>query len=123
MFSGDQDITLIIYNPRRTNWDKSTDIREQVKWEHHYLTTCDYVLFWFPQETLCPITLFELGSKIDQDRYDPGIQCVMVGCHPRYKRREDIIVQIECRKLDIPVKDTLEMLVEAFQQDLMKGWN
>jgi hypothetical protein len=45
----------------------------------------DLISFWFPRETLCPITLYELGKwhgKADKP--------IVVGMHPDYPRRIDV---------------------------------
>lgn len=45
------------------------------------------VSFWFPCQTLCPITLYELGAWISSDKP------VFVGLHPEYGRRIDVEIQ------------------------------
>jgi hypothetical protein len=32
------------------------------RWEHDHLRRSKAIMFWFPSETLCPITLYELGA-------------------------------------------------------------
>ncbi len=32
------------------------------RWEHDHLRRAKAIMFWFPSETLCPITLYELGA-------------------------------------------------------------
>jgi len=100
----------IIYNPRRDDFDMSAyeDIsRQQIVWEYHALRLSKVNLFWFPCETLCPITLFELGAAIP--RLHPG--ALMVGTHPDYERRFDIIEQSKLAGSPIHVFDDLEELV------------
>jgi hypothetical protein len=105
-----RDTDATIYNPRRENFDMNAyeDVsRQQIKWEYHALRLSHVNLFWFPCETLCPITLFELGSAIH--RIHPG--GLMVGTHPDYERRFDIIEQAKLFGNPISVFDSLDELV------------
>lgn len=105
-----EETDAVIYNPRRDDFDMSAyeDIsRAQIKWEYYALRSSKVNLFWFPCETLCPITLFELGSAIE--RLHPG--GLMVGTHPDYQRRFDIIEQSKLAGSPIHVFDNLEELV------------
>jgi len=100
----------IIYNPRRAdfNMEAYEEVsREQIRWEFYALRMAKVNLFWFPCETLCPITLFELGAAIP--RLHPG--ALMVGTHPDYQRRFDIIEQSKLAGSPIRVFDDLEELV------------
>src|SRR5690348_10230732 len=58
---------LMIFNPRRDYFDveDSRMTFEQIRWEFAHLRLAKGVVFWFPKETLCPITLFELGSRLE----------------------------------------------------------
>lgn len=84
------DTDLVLLNPRRESFDVNDHLmsRDQIMWERQHLECADAILFWFPHETLCPITLFELGKALGQGKY------IFVGCHPNYKRKSD--VQIRC---------------------------
>lgn len=86
------DITLI--NPRRKQWDitnKSLE-REQIEWEHRHMLRADAIMFWFPCETLCPITLYELG------KWSVRPKQLFVGCHPDYQRKRDVEIQTELER-------------------------
>lgn len=80
-----------IYNPRRSDWDmENPDAEyEQIKWEHDMLRRADIICFWFPCDTLCPITLYELGAWTVQD------VPLVIGCHPEYERISDVQIQTE----------------------------
>lgn len=80
------DVTLL--NPRRANFG-STSTKPQIAWEQNHLRLADAILFWFPKETLCPITLFELGSWVKFDKP------LVIGVHPEYARRTDVEIQID----------------------------
>lgn len=104
---------LIIYNPRRAVFDSNTDLKEQIEWEHEHLMKSKIVLFWFPKETLCPITLYELGnitSIVEADRDDYPAICI--GCHPDYARRKDVVIQTQLRLNDLVVASSLEELAD-----------
>lgn len=104
------DTSAIIFNPRRTDFDMNAyeEIsRQQIKWEYAALRIAKVNLFWFPPETLCPITLLELGSAME--RLPQG--ALMVGCHPDYQRKFDVEVQMALRNHG-RVFDNLGELVE-----------
>lgn len=87
-----KDKNYVLINPRRDNFDTS-DISmsdRQIEWEFEYLQKVDIVMFWFPPETLCPITLFELGSALSRTEY----QRIIVGTDPNYQRKFDIKKQL-----------------------------
>lgn len=85
-----KDTRLVLINPRRDEFDISDPemTTQQIEWEHKYLERVTGRMFWFPCETLCPITLFELG------KYCQNTAALFVGCHPDYKRRVDVEVQM-----------------------------
>lgn len=111
-----------VFNPRRADFDMSAyeDLsRAQIRWEYVALRLSPVNLFWFPEETLCPITLLELGSAMHRLR--PG--ALMVGTHPNYSRRFDVIEQMTLEghqgmvfdSLDELVKDTEALLINMGQ--------
>jgi len=57
-----------VFNPRRVDFDASDPNveKEQITWEYHCIHHCHHILFWFAPETLAPITLFELGSALNE---------------------------------------------------------
>lgn len=94
---------LLLMNPRRSDFDVN-DVsmeKKQIEWEYRHINYADLMLFWFPEETLCPITLFELGKCVGM-RKD-----IVVGCHPGYKRRRDVIEQLSLMELGVVVRDSL----------------
>lgn len=79
-----------VFNPRRNGWnmeDSDAESEKQIIWEHDHLARSETILFWFPKETLCPITLLEFGKFLVSDKR------LVVGCHPQYQRRLDVQVQ------------------------------
>lgn len=58
-----QDLDIVVLNPRRKDWpDDPAEIKRQIQWEYRMLRHADMIAFWFPKESVCPISLFELGS-------------------------------------------------------------
>lgn len=100
------DDGLIMVNPRREHFDvldESATIA-QIDWEYKHLHRSDAILFWFPCETLCPITLYELGSASARG-------CtIFVGCHPNYARRVDVVKQLSLARPHVVVRDTIEQV-------------
>jgi hypothetical protein len=84
-----------VVNPRRTGgFDKTgATAEEQIGWEYAALSHVENCVFWFPKETLCPITLFELGKMLERAKKDPVIKLI-IGWHPEYARAFDLQVQI-----------------------------
>lgn len=99
---------LVLMNPRRRTFDVSnpSDTEFQIEWEFFHLTSADAVLFWFPYNTLCPITLYELGVQAALDTP------IFVGCHPAYPRKFDVEKQLQLIRPDVTVHDNFAPLVE-----------
>jgi hypothetical protein len=94
---------LLLLNPRRPNWPigDPTASAGQIAWEHEHLRIADVILFWFTWETVQPITLFELGA------HAPTGRRIAVGCHPKYPRRLDVLIQLGHARPDVPVRNSL----------------
>ena len=106
----DVDVTLL--NPRRANFpihDPSAS-EAQIKWEFEHLRKADAIMFWFPCETLCPITLFELGVWMMSGKQ------LFIGVHPQYARRRDVEVQTKLAKAGrIKIYYTLEDVAQQIR--------
>ena len=88
----------VMVNPRRPNFnvrDPSVS-EEQIDWEYKWLERAAFTSFWFPKETLCPITLFELGKQLGRGKK------VIVGAHVDYARRFDVEYQLDKEGLRQP---------------------
>jgi len=107
----DEDIVLL--NPRRTDFpiDDPSASEKQIKWEYQHLQKADALSFWFPEETLCPITLYELGVHLMIGKP------VFIGVHPNYKRKLDIEVQTKLIRSEIEIVYDLVALSEQ-----IKNW-
>lgn len=90
-----KNFQITIVNPRRSSFDTSNpkESEVQIEWEHRWLRKATEIMFWFPKETLCPITLFEYGGALER------FQKLFVGCHREYQRSEDLVIQTRLSKL------------------------
>jgi len=107
-----QDTDLILLNPRRAHFpigDPSA-AQEQIEWEHAHLGMADAILFWFPCETLCPITLYELGAWSMTDKP------IFVGVHPSYQRRQDVEIQTRLARSEVGIHYSLESLAREVRE-------
>jgi len=105
------DTNLTILNPRRKFFPTGRiDIaKEQIEWEYNHLSKTSAVSFWFPPETLCPITLFELGKQsIDK-------KPLFIGVDPNYQRKVDVKIQIGLIRPNIKIVYSLENLTEQIK--------
>lgn len=95
-----------VLNPRRQDFPKDDPAvgSQQIEWEHRHLQRASLISFWFPCETLCPITLYELGVATRMDKP------ILVGAHPDYARRFDLDVQLGLTRPEIEVVDCLDKL-------------
>ena len=113
------DQYIVAFNPRREDFDannKEMEI-EQITWEWTALRNSDIISFLFSPETLCPITLFELGTVLEKS---PFKQKIVVGCHPDYKRINDIRIQLSLRNTSIQVVTDLPSLANQVKDWLQK---
>lgn len=85
---------LTILNPRRADFpmDNPDAAAAQIAWEYRHLRRANIIAFWFPCETLCPISLYELGEWTEK------APLLFVGTHPDYERRSDIVLQTKLRR-------------------------
>jgi len=108
-----------VFNPRRASFDtKDKKVeREQITWEHRYLTLLEINLFYFSYETVAPITLLELGAALEKAKIE---QCkkIYISIHPEYTRKNDVIIQTELRNpqffknITFDLKQTINQIIE-----------
>jgi len=100
-----EDTPLILLNPRRKSyvWDDAERVK-QVTWEFEHLRKAAVISFWFSPETLNPITLFELGA------WSASKRPIFVGCHPEYKKKDTVEIQLQLLRPEIVIVDSLEKL-------------
>ena len=103
---GKLNVTLL--NPRRTSFDlhDKAMTEDQIKWEFNMLNQADLISFWFSNETLCPITLYELGYwlGVAKDK-------VIIGVDDNYQRIDDVKIQSRLAGYDKPIFHTVSSLV------------
>lgn len=88
---------FVVLNPRRPEYgDSSEEGEKQIRWERFHMEQADLILFWFPEETACPITLFELGTWLYTQK------ALWIGCHPNYSKQFDVRMQY---RLARPVRE------------------
>jgi len=105
-----EDITLL--NPRR-KFFKVDDLeveKEQIKWEYEHLRKADGISFWFPNETVCPITLYELGAWAITDKP------LFVGVDSGYLRKRDVEIQLKLVRPDIEIVYDLPSLFNQIKE-------
>lgn len=114
---------LTVVNPRRSDFpihDPSA-AQTQIVWEYLNLMKADAILFWFPEETLCPIVLYELGFQLGR-RYGTlpnnreKLPQLFIGAHPNYQRRLDVVIQSKLACHTGKVFDSLEELGDQVLQ-------
>ena len=114
--TGAWTVDVDIVNPRRTEWNPSFDNQaeseKQVQWEFNQLWNSNSILFWFCKETLCPITLFELGV------WSTTHKKIFVGVEPGYQRLFDVKVQMKFARPDVAVVDSMEALARQVSSHL-----
>jgi len=108
------DTDVVLLNPRRDDYDIGNLAmeQEQIEWEHQHLMKTDAYLFWFCAETLCPITLFELGKVAGLFPKKP----IFVGTHMEYKRSRDIKYQMTLLRPEIEIVNYLGLLLDQAKE-------
>lgn len=94
---------ITILSPRRPDWpigDPGASAG-QIGWEVEHLRGCDMMLVWFSDETLQPITWYEMG------KYIGGTKRMAVGASPAYPRRADVVLQVGYERPTAVVHDNL----------------
>jgi len=102
----DEDFSLgnlIIYNPRRENWDENSSILEvekQIKWEQEHLENADIIIMNILPDSKSPISLLELGLY--------GLEGKMlVFCQEDFYRFTN--VKLTCERYNIPLIKTNDL--------------
>jgi len=103
---GETEYTVL--NPCRVDFpmDDPHAAEQQIVWEYRHLRLADAILFWFPCETLCPITLYELGQ------WSATQKPLFVGVHPDYKRRRDVEIQMGLSRPNVEIVYSLRALAD-----------
>ena len=93
---------IIIYNPRRENWNKNAtekDVEEQIRWEQEKLDDSDLIIMYLADNSKSPISLLELGLYGPQGK-------MIVFCTYKFYRYNN--VKLICEKYFIPLVNSLD---------------
>lgn len=101
--------SLCVISPRLDK--RLCDDDEQIRWEFNAMKMADVVCFYFPKESLCPISLYELG-RYNTLRNLFGSPKLFISAHQDYSCRADVLHQSSLLH-DDPVLDSLETLVHV----------
>lgn len=106
-----QDTDWLVLNPRREDFDLSDPnmAEAQIEWEYRHLALSDAIAFWFPPQTLCPITLYELG------KWSMTRKPLLIGVDPAYARRFDVVIQTRLARPELRISDSLEGLASQLK--------
>lgn len=122
---GDSDADVVIYNPRRDEWDSSwkqeandENFREQVEWELRSMFDVEIVAMYFDPATKSPITLLELGLLAGRAGLPQNASKSFIVCCPKGFWRKGN-VDIVCEQYKIQMVETLEDLIKAIQDKLI----
>jgi hypothetical protein len=112
-----QSIDYILYNPRREYYDiTNQDIaEEQITWEEEMMRKADFIAFYFCRETICPITLYELGV------YNMTKKPIIVGMDQDYSRRLDIEIQTKLKRPQVKFVYGTQGLISGIKLLLKEG--
>lgn len=108
---------LTVFNPRRpqTLDHKDRDTASvQIAWERKYIRAVSTVAFYFPAETLCPITLLELGAALERN------QNLIVACNYNYERILDVEIQTKLARPNLKVVYGLNQYLRLIQESSKK---
>lgn len=99
---------IVLFNPRRDDFDvRDPSVNDQqLQWEHDHIFASDAVLFWFPFEGRCIITMYELGMCAALGKK------MFVATHPGYERRYDVVTQMKMIRPEIVVHDNFQDVVD-----------
>lgn len=89
-----QSEPITIFNPRRANFpiDDSKATYQQIAWEYIRLHKAKMISFWFSYGSPNPIVFFELGAALERQAHSN--QKLIIGCHPDFERKADVIYQV-----------------------------
>jgi len=110
-----------VFNPRKLSFDLSQpkEAISQIRWEAQWLWTSEIVTFWFCKETVCPITLFELGCHLVRSRLAKvNIPHICIGIEPGYTREFDIREQVKIITPEVPIVNSLDGIVDFITENV-----
>lgn len=103
---------IVIFNPR---CKEIPEEEAQIKWEYKRLKKSDIISFWFSEGSLNPITLFEYGKH-----FKSKDKKIVVGCHPDYERRNNVITQTKLENPKLKVNENFDDFYNEIVNTLVK---
>lgn len=113
---------VALLNPRQREFDMSDPLAatRQVRWEKAALRRADILLFWFPEPVdpgvVQPIAFLELGLYVCGTS-----RPAVVGASRGFRRRDDVVLQLEDTRPEILVHDRLEAVCEGVTEMLARA--
>ena len=98
-YDKDEESHLVVFNPRRDNFDiKKDSAEEQIKWEFYMLENCDIFSMYFCKDEIQPICMYELGRYITrmQMRFPSDWEDrIVITVEEGYSRLNDVKIQTQ----------------------------
>ena len=101
----DTNHPIMIYNPRRKEWNKNAskeEMDEQINWELYHLNRADLIVMNILPNSKSPISLMEIGLFARDKK-------MIVFCNENFYRYEN--VKVVCDKFGLPLFNTNDILV------------
>jgi hypothetical protein len=119
VIDGLADKDIVIYNPRRNDWDSSwvqspenAQFYQQVTWELDHMDKADIICYVFDPNGKAPITLLELGlHAADHNEWKEIVVC----CPEGFWRRGN--VQMICQRHNIPMVDSVDEVITYIREN------
>lgn len=128
-----EDKDVIIYNPRRDDWDASwtagsPGLRQQIEWELEAITESDLIVMNFVAGSQSPISLLELGFMAgtafgarhsSKNKYYYGyspVKPVLVHCPDGFWKKTN--VNLTARRFGLRVMLNEDKLIEGIKQTI-----
>ena len=105
-----------LLNPRRSAPYTPEMDSVQIPWEYNALRKADIIFFYFSNETVAPITLFELGAALERDN-----QTLVISAHQDYPRLRDLHLQTSLKRgqyITVGLECGISKLLEAIAKIL-----
>jgi hypothetical protein len=105
-----EDIKILIFNPRCKDIPVE---RDQIIWEDKHMKNADIIGYWFSVGSPNPITLFEYGVYLKSKKR------LVVGCHPEYEKKNNVLIQTELKNPKIEIKLTFDEFYEELVEKII----
>ena len=111
-----------LFNPRRKDFDITIKdaAKKQVTWEFNALEVCNIFSIWFSDgKSVQPICMYELGRNVTRFAEHQKLDRVLIGVDPKYKRKEDVYIQMELLGIVNPIVCSLEAHAKQIKQTVI----